>query len=163
LRQSFKLVDKHQAHAIIPPIYADRRTALNCIGGWFFKKRGVAYGIASTGGSVGGVVFPIMVNRLIEKLNYGWAMRISAFLILFLLIVSVLTVKTRAAPDPKTAPKGQLTNPLTEIGFVLLMVGIFLFTYGFFTPITYVTVLAIQNGMSPGLALYVIAILNAGR
>ena len=64
--------------------------------GWFDKKRGVAYGILSTGSSLGGVIFHIMINRLIRNVGYGWAMRISAFLILALLAIAIVTVKTRA-------------------------------------------------------------------
>jgi nitrate/nitrite transporter NarK len=142
---------------------ADSPQALNCIGGWFLKKRGMAYGIAAMGGSAGGVIFPIMVNRIIDRLSYGWAMRCSAFLILALCVVTLVTVKTRTAPSPNAVPKDALVKPLRELGFVALMVGIFLFNFGFFTPVTYVTVLAIEDGMSPTLALYLIAILNAGR
>lgn len=142
---------------------ADRSTALNCIGGWFFKKRGMAYGISATGGSVGGVIFPIMVSRLIREINYGWAMRISAFLILFILVIAILTVRSRTPPSPKAATKAQLVQPFKEPGFVAVMIGIFLFTTGFFVPITYLTLQAIEAGMDPNLAQYLIAILNAAR
>lgn len=118
------------APSILSHFYADSFTALNCIGGWFLKKRGMAFGLAAPGASVGGVVFPIMVNRLIDEIDYGWAMRISAFLILVLLVVGLLTVKTRVPPSPKAAPKGQLLKPTTEVGFVALLLGIFFFTFG---------------------------------
>ena len=57
--------------------------AFNCIAGYFDKKRAAAFGVVATGSSTGGVVFPIMVSRLIDRVGCGWAMRISAFLLQF--------------------------------------------------------------------------------
>ncbi|OJJ53835.1 hypothetical protein ASPSYDRAFT_1163183 [Aspergillus sydowii CBS 593.65] len=138
------------------------QAALACIGGWFNQKRGIAYGVAATGGSVGGIIFPIMVGRLIDEINFGWAMRISAFLILSLLIIATATVKTRNPPMSKRATKDQIIQSLTEMGFVAVMIGIFLFTIGFFVPVTYLVVQAISAGMDPNLAHYLVPILNAG-
>jgi MFS transporter, MCT family, aspergillic acid transporter len=45
--------------------------ALNCIVHWFHKKRSVACGIVSSGSSLGGVVLPILVNRLMREVGYG--------------------------------------------------------------------------------------------
>lgn len=136
--------------------------ALSCIGGWFSKKRGAAFGILSTGSSLGGVLFPIAVTRLIPQVGFGWAMRICAFLILFLLIIANLTVRTYHKPQPVKLTGAQLRKPFTETEFILLAVGLFFFTYGLFVPINYVTVLALDAGMDPKLAEYLIPILNAG-
>ncbi|KAL2862529.1 MCT family MFS transporter [Aspergillus lucknowensis] len=138
------------------------QAALACIGGWFNQKRGIAYGIAATGGSVGGVIFPIMVSRLIDEISFEWAMRISAFLILALLVIATATVKTRTPPIPSRATGDQFIQPLTEPAFVAVMIGIFLFTIGFFVPVTYLVVQGISAGMDPDLAGYLVPILNAG-
>lgn len=104
-----------------------------------------------------------MVSRLIASVGYGWAMRTSAFLILFLLIIANLTVRARNPPHPgKLSPK-QMTQPFHESGFVSLMAGMFLLTFGIFVPITYLPVQAIDAGMQPELAQYLVAILNAAR
>ncbi|KAH8589595.1 major facilitator superfamily domain-containing protein [Bisporella sp. PMI_857] len=137
--------------------------ALSCVGGWFNKKRGTAFGILSTGSSVGGVIFPIMVSRLIEQVGYGWAMRISAFLILFLLVVANLTVKSRFPPNPQVTTRQQLAAPFTEITFLAIMVGLMIFTFGMFVPINYMVVEATSAGrMDASLARYLVAIFNAG-
>lgn len=39
------------------------------IGHWFNKKRGNATGIAATGGAVGGIVFPLLLENLIPKIG----------------------------------------------------------------------------------------------
>ncbi|EXJ79035.1 hypothetical protein A1O3_08536 [Capronia epimyces CBS 606.96] len=135
--------------------------AFSCIHGWFNHKRGAAFGILFTGSSVGGVVFPIMVSRLIREVGFGWAMRVSAFLMLFLLVVANLTVRPFYPPQPQTVSGAQLRKPFTETDFVLITAGSFLFSYGFFVPINYLPVQALEAGMDPGLAQYLLPILNA--
>ena len=104
-----------------------------------------------------------MVSRLINTIGYGWAMRTSAFLILFLLIIANLTIRARNPPHPgKISPK-QMAQPFHEIGFLSLMAGMFLLTFGIFVPVTYLPVQAIDAGMAPDLAQYLVAILNAAR
>ncbi|RDW66467.1 hypothetical protein BP6252_10102 [Coleophoma cylindrospora] len=135
--------------------------AMTCVGGWFNKNRGAAYGALSSGSSIGGVVFPIMVSRLIQQVGYGWAMRISAFVILFLLILANLTVRSLHKPSPQILTKADLLKPFHEIGMLAVIGGNCLITFGLFIPITYVVVEAIALGMSPSLAQYLLAMLNA--
>ncbi|KAH8661500.1 putative monocarboxylate transporter [Tricladium varicosporioides] len=135
--------------------------SLSSVGGWFDKKRGAAFGILSTGSSVGGVIFPIMVSRLIREINYPWAMRISAFVIFFLLVIANLTVKSRFPPDPKVITKDELAAPFREPVFILASLGIFFFTFGLFVPITYLVVEAVSHGMGSDIAHYLVAIFNA--
>ncbi|KAF7558189.1 hypothetical protein G7Z17_g122 [Cylindrodendrum hubeiense] len=135
--------------------------ALNTIHGWFSTNSGAAFGILATGSSIGGVIFPIMVTRLIEEVGYGWAMRICGFLILALLIVANLTVRAFHPPNPKKITPAQLAKPFHEPEFVLLIAGFFLFTYGIYVPINYLPVQALAAGMDTGLIEYLIPILNA--
>ncbi|KAF2805191.1 MFS general substrate transporter [Mytilinidion resinicola] len=133
-----------------------------CLAGWFNHKRGAAFGISFTGSSLGGIIFPIMVSHLIRNVGFGWAMRTCAFLMLFLLIIANLTVRPFHPPQPHKATGAQLAKPFTELQFVLLAVGFFLFSYGFFVPINYLPVQALSAGMSSDLAGYLLPILNAG-
>ena len=137
-------------------------SALTCAAGWFNRKRGAAFGLLFTGSSIGGVVFPIMVSHLIRNVGFGWAMRICAFLILFLLIIANLTVRAYHPPCAQKITGAQLVKPLTEIQFVLVTTGFFLFSYGFFAVVTYLPVQALSVGMDPNLAQYLLPILNAG-
>lgn len=137
--------------------------ALNSIATWFTTKRGAAYGLLATGSSLGGVIFPIMVSRLIDEVGFGWSMRISAFLILALLIVAILTVKTHNPPKFQPITVKRMVTPFTEFQFFCLAMGLLLFTFGLYTPINYISVEAAAAGMDPNLVLYLIPILNAGR
>ncbi|KAH8667743.1 major facilitator superfamily domain-containing protein [Ilyonectria robusta] len=135
--------------------------ALNTIHGWFSTNSGAAFGILATGSSIGGVIFPIMVTRLIEQVGFGWAMRICGFLILGLLIIANLTVRAFHPPRPQKITPEQLMKPFHEPEFVLLIIGFFLFTYGIYVPINYLPVQALAAGMDTNLIEYLIPILNA--
>lgn len=135
--------------------------ALSTISGWFNVNRGAAYGILSTGSSLGGVIFPIMVTRLIREVGYGWAMRICAFMILGVLSVACLTVKNFKPPQPHKMTRELLVKPFRETEFVLLLTGFFLFTYGLYVPINYLPVQVLEAGMRPSLAQYIVSIFNA--
>jgi MFS family permease len=137
--------------------------ALNVIPGWFDKKRGIAYGIAASGSSIGGIIFPIMVQKLIVQVGYGWSMRIAAFMILGLLTISNLTIKSRFPPQPRSMTKEELIQPFREFKMVMAIAGFLLLTFGIFIPIDYVVAEALGSGMDPNIAQYLLAMLNAGR
>ncbi|KAI0445802.1 major facilitator superfamily domain-containing protein [Xylaria telfairii] len=135
--------------------------AVACVSTWFAKKRGIAMGIMVTGSSVGGVIFPIMISRLIDSIGYPWAIRSAGFLILGLQVIAILTVRSRTKPVPKKMPTGRLAAPFTELPFVLLLVGIFVLTYGIFIPIVYLAVQAFQEAhTTEQFAQYLVAIFN---
>ncbi|KAF7182468.1 hypothetical protein CNMCM7691_002038 [Aspergillus felis] len=132
------------------------------IPGWFAKKRGTAYGIMSSGSSIGGVIFPIMIQRLIPEVGFGWAMRAGAFVILFLLIIANLTIRARLPPSPRPLSLSALTKPLREKKMLLVTAGFTLLTFGMYIPIDFLVSEGLSNGISANLAQYLLAILNAG-
>ncbi|KAJ5729095.1 monocarboxylate transporter [Penicillium malachiteum] len=135
--------------------------SMTSIPSWFNKKRGAAYGIVATGSSLGGVIFPIMVSKLMDKVGYGWTMRTAAFMILALLVVANLTVRSRVPPKPRTMSKETLLKPFREIKMLLVIGGFLCLTFGIFVPINYLVVEAMEAGMSTYLANYLVAMLNA--
>ena len=130
---------------------------------WFSKKRSTAFGIAASGSSLGGVLFPIMVFRLIPEVGFPWAMRIVAFLILGLLIVTNVTVKSMLSHTPKPFAITEYLSPLKETPFALLVASMTIFSFGLFLPFNYLIIQAQANGMSVRLSEYMLPILNAAR
>ncbi len=128
---------------------------------WFFKKRAFALGVMAAGSSLGGVIFPIMVERIIARSGFGWAMRASAFLILGLLIYANFTIKSRLPPMPKPWRLLDFVTPFKELPFFLTVFASFLFFFGMFLPFTFIILSAEHDGMSVSLAGYLLAILNA--
>ncbi|KAF2844312.1 MFS general substrate transporter [Plenodomus tracheiphilus IPT5] len=136
--------------------------SLSAVATWFHQKRGLAFGITMSGSSTGGVIFPIMINKLIPRVGFGWSMRIAAFMILGLLVIANLTVKSRTPPHPQPAiTLTEFFSPLTERTYLLTALGNFLFIFGLFIPINYIVVQAVAEGMSQDLAGYLVPILNA--
>ncbi|CAI5755725.1 unnamed protein product [Candida verbasci] len=68
---------------------------IGVISHWFLKKRGNTTGIATSGGSVGGLIFPLMLRSLYPKVGFVWSIRILAFICLFCQVSSLLLVKER--------------------------------------------------------------------
>lgn len=135
--------------------------ALACNQTWFWKKRGLASGISAAGSSLGGVIFPIVMGRMIDKTGFPWAIRTCAFTILALMIFANLTVKTRLPPKKRKFDLMAFVRPFTEVPFLMLAVGMFLFYYALFMPIAFIVADAVEHGMSVELAQYLVSILNA--
>ncbi|OAA71158.1 Major facilitator superfamily domain, general substrate transporter [Cordyceps fumosorosea ARSEF 2679] len=136
-------------------------SAIACVSGWFDRRRGLAFGLLATGSSLGGVVLPIMVTRLIDGVSYGWAMRTGAFLIGALLVVTICTVRRRTSIPAKTSfTAAQMRAPFSELPFMLILGGLFLIPFGLYTPINYLPTAAAAGGMSQELAQYLVAVYN---
>ncbi|KAI6711594.1 hypothetical protein JHW43_005872 [Diplocarpon mali] len=134
------------------------------IGHFFFAKRGNATGIAMTSGSIGGIIFPLMLQSLFPKVGFAWASRILGFILVFLLVVANLLVRSRLPRKPmanfqSVAPDLALFR---DLPFGLVSLGIFLMEWGIFVPLTYLTSYATSHGHSSSFGFQIIAILNAG-
>ncbi|KAJ5393234.1 uncharacterized protein N7487_010875 [Penicillium crustosum] len=151
------------AQGICSPIGASAifNASVNSVSTWFAKRRGFALGVTASGSSLGGVIFPIMVTQLIPKVGFPWAMRICAFLILFMLGIANLTLKSRLPHRPKPFDILNFVRPLAELKFALTLAGAFCFFWGMFLPFTFVITQAERYGMSANLAGYLLPILNA--
>ncbi|KAB5566226.1 major facilitator superfamily transporter [Coniochaeta sp. 2T2.1] len=134
--------------------------AFTCVSTWFMAKRGAALGFVVMGSSIGGVILPIMLIKLIPQVGFGWAIRICAFLILALLIWANLAVRSRIPPTRRPFQLMAFVKPLTELPFALLTAAIFFFYWGMFIPMTFIVVEARTQGMSDHLANYLVPILN---
>lgn len=70
------------------------------IGHWFKEKRATAIGIATVGGSLGGVLFPLSLRWMYSSIGYSWAIRVISFVSLGLLIMSMFLMKQRKQTVP---------------------------------------------------------------
>ena len=73
-------------------------TALAVVAHWFEARRGMASGIAFVGSSVGGIGFPLVLKATLEHLNWAWAIRVVALIVLGLMIIGNLCIRGRLPP-----------------------------------------------------------------
>ena len=66
-----------------------------CVGQWFVKRRGLAIGLASTGSSLGGVIFPLFLDRVIREVGFYGAIRYTALLVGVPLVVGCCLTRAR--------------------------------------------------------------------
>ncbi len=65
---------------------------------WFYRKRALVTALTVSASSLGGVVWPIVVSRLLERIGWGWTMRFIGFTSAALLFLAFLMVRTRLTP-----------------------------------------------------------------
>jgi ABC-type sulfate transport system permease subunit len=90
-------------------------------------------------------------------------MRIAAFMIMGLLIISTLTFRPPVPPKPQKMDKESLIRPFRDTKMIIIIVGYLFLTFGVFIPIIYLQIQAIDSGMQYDLAQYLVAFFNAAR
>ncbi|KAF2115917.1 major facilitator superfamily domain-containing protein [Lophiotrema nucula] len=134
-----------------------------CVGQWFVRRRGLAIGIASSGSSLGGVIFPIFFDRVQRQVGFKGAVRYTALFIGILLAVSCFMVKSRL-PRKKWNPDQKWFDlaMFKQKQFAVYTIGSFLVMWGLWAPFNFISSMALtRSNFSPTLALYLISIINA--
>lgn len=134
--------------------------ALAAPGQYFRKKRALAMGITVAGSSIGGVVFPILLNHLFNSTNigFGWSVRIIGFVNLALLGISCATIRERL---PNRRGPLFIWEAFKHAPYVLTVVGLFGVLWGMYTPFFFLVDYASLQGMSSDLSFDLLSILNA--
>lgn len=134
--------------------------ATGSVGSWFSKRRALALGIVASGSSVSACILPILVIRVGALIGFAWALRICAFIFLFLLIIACFTLESRNPPKPTPWELMAFFRPLGETPFLLNALGLAFFSGGMFVAFNFLVLEAQHRGMGSELANYQIAILN---
>ncbi|CEH12521.1 Monocarboxylate transporter [Ceraceosorus bombacis] len=133
--------------------------AVSIVATYFDKKRALAVGIVTAGSSIGGVVYPIIFIRLVDKLGFAWTTRIIAFIALATLIVPSAGMKPRiraAKARPLLLPRAFL-----EVPYSTFTLGLFTGFMALYIPFFFITPYArAQTGANATLATYMLPILN---
>ncbi|KAI1633476.1 major facilitator superfamily transporter [Biscogniauxia mediterranea] len=149
-------------------------------------RRGLALGLAIGGSSVGGIVWPIMLDQLLYSriVSFGWLMRAVAFTMLPLLSVACVAIidtqpslaqslaqstqttqaeanHAQATPDENLKKRNSGFSILKDRTFLLLCLGLAIVYLGLFTPFFYISTYATQQGLSSSTAFYLISAINA--
>ena len=133
--------------------------SISAIGHWFRRRRALATGIAFTGGSTGGVIFPLVILYLAPRIGFPWAIRAIAFLSGGLLLVACLLLRTRLPLSIHTSAMVDI-RALRDVKYGMTTLAIFFIEFAVFIPLTYIPSYAIHAGIAPQRAYLMVAFLN---
>jgi MFS family permease len=89
---------------------------------YFAKKRGMAIGIVTTGNAAGGVIYPVVVRQLLDRVGFGWTVRVLGFINVVSLAVVIAFMRPRLPPRKS----GSLIDrdSLRDIPYILFVLGL---------------------------------------
>lgn len=136
---------------------------------YFKKNRATACSIATTGGSVGGVIFPVLLRKLYAELGFQWAMRVFALMCLFCLISSTLIIKERLYSVKSENENSYSTffknifdfKAFKDPKFIFCCLGVSLCEDCLLVSSIYFASYAIHNGISENTSYLLVTVLNA--
>ncbi|RAK82803.1 MCT family MFS transporter [Aspergillus fijiensis CBS 313.89] len=134
--------------------------AFAAVSQYFDKKKAAALGLIVSGSSIGGVVFPIALSKMLNSssLGFGWSVRVMGFVVIPLMAFACTVVKPRLPPRTTSF---FIPEAFTQARFDLIIAAFFFMFIGLFTPLFYLPTYAVTRGMDATLASYLLAILNA--
>ncbi|OAA34182.1 Major facilitator superfamily domain, general substrate transporter [Metarhizium rileyi] len=90
---------------------------------YFSTKKSVAISFSACGGAIGGMVFPLMAQRLLPKVGFAWTIRAMGLVVLFSSVVVYLLVKPRLPPR-KSGPIVEMAA-FKESTYLLFAISMF--------------------------------------
>ncbi|CAK1357027.1 putative transporter MCH4 [Cercospora beticola] len=133
--------------------------AMGLIGTYFSGRRALAMGMASAGNSVGGIIYPVLVQQLLPKLGFAWTARVLGFLNLGLLIIVMIFMRPRLPPR-RSGPIVDL-SAFKEPTYVFLTACCFFIIWAIYFTLYYISSYAIEvAGVSFTSALNLTIIIN---
>lgn len=107
-------------------------------------RRALGFGMVACGTSVGGVIFPITVRKLLPLVGFSWTMRIIGFIVLFTLSVGMVLVRLRLPPSNVN---GGLFNfaIFSNLAYTIYSLNVFIGFIGLYTGALFVQVQSIMR------------------
>ncbi|KAH8904678.1 MFS general substrate transporter [Coniochaeta sp. PMI_546] len=111
--------------------------ALSVISAYFHRHRVFAVGVAAAGAATGGLIYPVMVDQLINKHNvaYSWTMRLVGLVMLATYVPCLVWFKPRLPPR-KTGPWVDW-SAFRELPFVFFSLSMFFNFWGLYFAFFY--------------------------
>jgi len=149
------------------------------VAGYFKRKRSLTTSMVTAGGSVGGVVYPVVFRRLVANIGFHWSMRVLALIVFIGLMLSSLILKQREdiidRPVKNDEPQGLLARLLGALMFLkyitwgdwpylVFVCSTFWLTMALYCPFFYIERFTIDVGIDMhGLdTVYLVSIMNSG-
>jgi len=126
---------------------------------YFSTRLGVAIGLAASGSSFGGVIYPIVFYKLLQQTTFGWAVRAIGFIALATLLVPIFFMQQRFKPaKPRDVLDWTAFTDFPFISFILFTMTGFI---GLYVMLFYLSYFAFASGATTAeMAFYLVPILN---
>ena len=146
--------------------------AISCASTYFKKKRLMVMSIMTSGGGLGGTIFPIAANNLLKKIGFQWTIRTLAFIDLFCLIIILLIMRDRLSSqvrkEIREKSKGKFFaleswidyTALKEPVFIYFVLGITACFFGVLAPYAYLQSFAVYINSSQTIVTYIVPLLG---
>ncbi|PYH97422.1 MFS general substrate transporter [Aspergillus ellipticus CBS 707.79] len=131
-----------------------------CITHWFLRRRGLATGIATTAGGVGGIIFTNVFGVLSIRIGFPWTIRILGFMFIASLSISALLLKARLPPSPFSRARIDI-GALKESVFTMTSIAVVLAEVGLMIVVTYLPSYAGSHGITGPLSYQLMTIVSA--
>ncbi|KAF9554461.1 MFS general substrate transporter [Agrocybe pediades] len=128
----------------------------------FRRRKALATGIVMSGSSIGAVIYPIMINKLLPKIGFAQTVRASGYSVLGCLLIGNCLMRT-AYDKYRNAGKPPLDikSIVSDVPYLTSTFGALIALFGFYFPLIYIQLYAATHGIDSNLAFYSIAIVNA--
>ncbi|EIN07491.1 MFS general substrate transporter [Punctularia strigosozonata HHB-11173 SS5] len=132
---------------------------------YFQRRRALMMGLVSSGAPIGGIIHPIMLNKLFNNPSIGFhtGVRVNAAMIAGLLLIANAFMRPRLVNKKTGAfvPASLLRQFATDTPYLLTVLSITLVLFGLFFPQFYIQLDAIEHHVDSTFAFYTVAIMNA--
>lgn len=133
-----------------------------CIAHFFNVRRGLATGIATTAGGVGGIIFPILLQQLLPRVGFAWTSRILGCILLALSVPANLFLRSRLPPTGKMHSVLPDITIFRDKRYLAAAIGSFFLEIGLFIPITFIVSYATAHRQDATASYILLTVLNAG-
>ncbi|KAI1761436.1 MFS general substrate transporter [Hypoxylon sp. FL1150] len=131
------------------------------VASYFKQKRALALSISSAGTGTGSIIFPAVVQYLIPRIGFPWAVRCAGFVALFIIVLANLLLRPRLVSKKKAGSLVDWTA-FREPPYVIFVTGSFLFYWALYFGYFYINAYAISfASFTPTSAVSLLLITNA--
>lgn len=128
---------------------------------YFSTRIGLAVGVGSSGSSIGGIIYPIILYRLIDRIGFAWSVRVVAFIALGTLLIPIAIMKMRVK-----APKARALidwSAFTDVPFIVFVIATLIGFMGLSIVLFYLSYDAGERHVTgTKMSFYIVAVFNAG-
>lgn len=119
-------------------------------------------GLAATGGSFGGVIFPFVLQAALPRFGFAWSMRLLGLVYLIFAVPTNLLMRTRLPPSEKFDSIWPDIRLFKEPKFAFCCGSVFFMEYGVLTPLTYIISFSMSKGRDASTNYLLPILINVG-